>query len=286
MHNNNLNRLTPLPDANDIRLVKGFFDGGEPLNLHLHSIAVTLGNGQEIVLKSVQSLHSMYQVDKLAMDAMVYLFAARDLQLCEAHTQVNEKLRGYIKRERSQFLNSEISVVLFDGAISIESMLQHPIILEQVNSKSFLVSYRTVIPYFWSAKSEWVLAIIDTATSSVQFVHAFYHSAISTLVTSDERSALNVFLKDRIESMLKNSTVGEYVSTKWTFHMSIEVNGRVTVINDVRTVVYNANDSGLYILFAMECDFFDSPIFAPDRTHWSNFRTRMAYCLLSKQLLF
>jgi hypothetical protein len=41
--------------------------------------------------------------------------------------------------------------------------------------------------------------------------------------------------------------------------MSMEVNGRVTVINDVRTVVYNANDSGLYILFAMECDLFDSP---------------------------
>ncbi len=108
---------------------------------------------------------------------------------------------------------------------------------------------------FWSAKSEWVLAIIDTATSSVQFVHAFYHRAISFLVTSDERSALNVFFKDRIESMLQNSTVGEYVSTKWTFYMSIEVNGRVTVINDVRTVVYNANDSGLYILFAMECEF-------------------------------
>ena len=193
---------------------------------------------------------------------------------------------GYIKRERSQFLNSEISNILFDSAISIESMLQHPIILEQVNSKSFLLSYRTVIPYFWSAKSEWVLAIIDTATSSVQFVHAFYDSAISTLISSDERSALNVFLKERIESILQISTVGEYVPSKWTFHMSIEVNGRVTVINDVRTVVYNANDSGLYILFATECDFFDSPIFAPDRTHWSNFRTRMAYCLLSKQLLF
>ena len=48
--------MTPLPDANDIRLVKGFFDGGEPLNLHLHSPAVSLGNGVEIILKSVQSV--------------------------------------------------------------------------------------------------------------------------------------------------------------------------------------------------------------------------------------
>jgi hypothetical protein len=88
--------LTPLADANDIRMVKGFFDGGEPINLHLHSPAVTLGNGQEVVVKSVQSLHSGYCLDQTAMDAMVYLFAARDLQLCDAHKQVNEKLRGYV----------------------------------------------------------------------------------------------------------------------------------------------------------------------------------------------
>ena len=278
--------MTPLPDAKDIRLVKGFFDGGESLNLHLHSVAVTLGNGREIVLKTVQSLHTGYQLEKPAMDAMIDLFAARDMQLCEAHTQVNEKLRGYIKRERSQFLNSDVSDVLFDGTISIGSVLQHPLILEMVNSKSFITCYRTMIPYFWSAKSEWVLTIIDTATSSVHFVHPFYDSAISTLITSDERSALNFFMKDKIESILQNSTIEDYVPGKWTFHMNIEENGRVTVINDVRTVVYNANDSGLYILYAMECDFFDSPIFAPDLTHWSNFRTRMAYCLLSKQLLF
>jgi hypothetical protein len=61
--------MTPLPDANDIRLVKGFFDGGEPLNLHLHSPAVSLGNGAEIILKSVQSLHSGYCLDPAAMDA-------------------------------------------------------------------------------------------------------------------------------------------------------------------------------------------------------------------------
>jgi len=113
------------------------------------------------------------------------------------------------------------------------------------------------------------------------------YSAISTLlITSDELSALNFFMKDKIESILQNSTIEDYVPGKWTFHMNIEENGRVTAINDVRTVVYNANDSGLYILYAMGYDFFNSPIFAPDLSQWSNFRTRLAYCLLSKQLLF
>ena len=86
-----------------------------------------------------------------------------------------------------------------------------------------------MIPYFWSAKSEWVLAIIDTATSSVHFVHPFYDSAISTLITSDERSALNFFMKDKIESILQNSTIEDYVPGKWTFHMNIKENGRVSL---------------------------------------------------------
>ena len=278
--------MTPLADANDIRMVKGFFDGGEPINLHLHSPAVTLGNGQEVVVKSVQSLHSGYCLDQTAMDAMVYLFAARDLQLCDAHKQVNEKLKGYVQRDRSQFFCSEISIVLFDGTTSMESILQHPKILEIITSKSISTCYRTIIPYFWSTKGEWVLVIIDTVTSSVQFIHPFYASEITAPISSDERSALNIFLKDKIEQVLQKIIGDEYVPGIWTFYMNIEENGRVSVINDTRTVVYNATDSGLYVLFAMECDYFDSPIYAPDPTHWTNFRTRMAYCLLNKQLLF
>ena len=279
--------MTPLVDANDVRMVKGFFDGGEPLNLHLHSPAVTLGNGTEIVLKSVQSFHSGYCLDQPAMDAMVYLFEARDLQLCDAHKQVNEKLRGYVRRERSQFLCSEVSNILFDTTASTESILQHPKILEIITSKSVSTCYRTIIPYFWSTKGEWVLTIIDTVTSSVQFIHPFYASEITVLISTNERSALNIFLKDKIEPVLQQTIGEEYVPGKWTYYMNIEETGRVvSVINDTRTVVYNAYDSGLYVLFVMECDYFDSPIYAPDPTHWTNFRTRMAYCLLNKQLLF
>ena len=78
------------------------------------------------------------------MDAMVYLFAARDLQLCDAHKQVNETLRGYVQRGRSQFLGSEISNVLFNGTTSMESILQHPKILKIITSKSISTCYRTI----------------------------------------------------------------------------------------------------------------------------------------------
>ena len=60
---------------------------------------------------------------------------------------------------------------------------------------------------------------------------------------------------------------------------------QVLVINGTRSTIYNPLDSGLYVLFAMECDYFDSPVYAPDPIHWTTFRIRMAYCLLNKQLL-
>ena len=254
------------------------------MNLHLHSHAVTLGNGVEIVVKNVQSFQQGYRLDVTAMDAMIYLFNARDSQLLEAHTQVNEKLRGYTRREQSQYISSDVSRVLFDQTSSVESMLHHPTVLEIINSKSFITYYRTVIPFFWV--DEWILIIIDTITYSVHFVHPLYSNDITNPSTSDERCALNVFLKGHIEAILQTSTGVEYTSGKWKFYLSLEENGRVTVIDGTQTVVYNNEDSGLYILFAMECDYFDSPIFAPDHTHWSNFRTRMAYCLLNRQLLF
>ena len=129
-------RLTLLADAKNVRLVSGFFEGGESLNLHLHSHAVTIDNGVEIVVKNVQSLQVGYRLlDIATMDAIVYLFNSRDVQLCEVHTQVNEKLRGYMKRDQSQYLHSKVSHVLFDESLPIDSKLQHPTVLEIINSK-------------------------------------------------------------------------------------------------------------------------------------------------------
>ena len=45
------------------------------------------------------------------------------------------------------------------------------------------------------------------------------------------------------------------------------------------------NDSGIFVLYAMECDYFDAPIFA-DPQDWVNIRRKLAYSLLRKQLLY
>jgi hypothetical protein len=47
-------------------------------------------------------------------------------------------------------------------------------------------------------------------TSSVQFIHPFYASEITAPISSDERSALNIFLKDKIEQVLQMDFLYEY----------------------------------------------------------------------------
>ena len=46
-----------------------------------------------------------------------------------------------------------------------------------------------------------------------------------------------------------------------------------------------STDSGIYLTYAIECDYFDAPIFA-DTQGWSLIRQKMAYCVLNQEILF
>ena len=48
--------------------------------------------------------------------------------------------------------------------------------------------------------------------------------------------------------------------------------------------VSNVPDSTIYILYAMECDNYDTPIFADDQD-WPNIRRKFTYSLINNQLL-
>lgn len=43
--------------------------------------------------------------------------------------------------------------------------------------------------------------------------------------------------------------------------------------------------SGIYIIYFVECDYFDAPIFAPLDMDWINIRRTLAYCIINEQLL-
>ena len=53
---------------------------------------------------------------------------------------------------------------------------------------------------------------------------------------------------------------------------------------DMKREVALLTDSGIYITYAIECDYFDAPIFAEPQD-WVHFRNRLAYCILKKEFL-
>ena len=44
----------------------------------------------------------------------------------------------------------------------------------------------------------------------------------------------------------------------------------------------NHVDSGLYVLYAIECDYYDCPIFATTPEDFYNIRMKLSHCLLYK----
>ena len=50
--------------------------------------------------------------------------------------------------------------------------------------------------------------------------------------------------------------------------------------------VTDRNDSGIYVSYAMECDYFDLPIYGELSSDLLNLRKKLAYWLLKQQLLY
>ena len=277
-------------DAKEIQTVQGMFAGGEPLNLHLHSNAVTIGdeeNTVDINVRSVQSLCSGYSVENPAMEAIIQLFNSRDKSICEAYKEVNEKKIGYIPRMRSLYISINISTILFNSNdASLDELVQIPVVAGLISNRSIVSNYRTVIPYFWSLHQQWIVIIIDSITKRILILYPRYDQSIRCPSTSDSRVALNSAIKEVISKLIQLSDNENYVETDWIYQYSDpeDSNDKVLLIGESHTTVFHANDSGIFVLYAMETDYFNAPFYAPEKLDWDNFRIRLAYCLLSKQL--
>jgi len=282
--------LSPILDAREVQTVQGMFAGGEPLNLHLHSHAVTIGDdesGISVNVRSVQSLCSGYICEDIAMEAIILLFNSRDKAICGAYKEVNENKVGYIPRVSSVYISIKLSKILFESNnVSLDSLLQHPLVIELVSSKTLLLQYRTVIPFFWSLFQEWVLIILESTTKRIQVIFPRYHSSIGCPTTADDRVTLNTVIREVLLKIIQHSDSESFVDSSWAFVYSDpeDVNDKLLLVGDAQTVVYDRKDSGVFVLYAMETDYFNAPFYAPERRDWDNFRIRIAYCLLSKQL--
>ena len=292
-------RLEPSTNQDEWKLVSDMFDGGERLNLTINSRAIPRNEEycSRVLVKDVQSFSSGFLVSKIAMDAIQYLHGRRDQLLCDAHELVNNKLVGYVKRKSSIFPMSSLIDKLVTTTLSISDMLRDDEVVIFINNRSVKDSYRIVIPYLWEVKQEWILIIIDNFISTTHFIYTKYEDSSNYPSSNDERMAFNLSLEARIKSLLEAISVAhprdhdlERETIAHTFAYQ-NPESHDTPSNCYRTpsgrsgMVKLSTDSGLYVSYAMECDYYDAPVFA-DENDWLCIRKHTAYSIPNQHLPF
>jgi hypothetical protein len=240
------------------------------------------------------------------MDAFLELCVLRDSQLVTAFNEANSDKAGYVPRSGCTYLNSQYAGLLMQTDLSVEQFLSDNLVADLIQKQLFLHSYRTIIPLLWKGdNNEWLLIIIDCSNQSVHFIFAKFSGVIESQISDDAKAALSVSLKEKIEAVFTAQqqqqqqllVVGNNNETNqpmipWTF-----VNHFNSAPDDILTEpqkriplshnrgVPSKSDSGIYIMHSIECDYFDTPIFAHLDADWQNIRHNLAYCIINEQLM-
>jgi hypothetical protein len=211
--------------------------------------------------------------------------------------KVNEKKIGYILRQESYFVSSKIASILFAADTSMEGTIAHPLVQSLIRSATFLTKYRIVIPFFWSCMKEWMLVIMDTYLKHIYLIYTRYTSPVG-LSSSEDRLNLNESIVKKLQRILKESAVpigqenleqnSSPSSWKVFYHdpdiplASIQLGCNRTPRN-LPGSVSKQEDSGIYIAYAIDCDYYDCPIYATEED-WVNIRRNIAYYVLNTHL--
>jgi hypothetical protein len=282
-------------------------------NLNANSIVVTINNKYPIDVKCIQSLKSDQFLSEKAMDAFLELCAVRDLQLVTAFNEVNIDKAGYITRLGSTYLNSQFSSLLMQSDLSVEELLRHDLVQTLLQNHTIQKSYRTVIPILWKGDhhDEWFLIILDTSNHTVNFIFTRFSATIESPISDDSKAALTVNLREKLEVLLSRVTIQQQQQQQpadditigepnieqqppipWTFVNYFNSATEDQPVDSQRRIPLTHNHgvpekaaSGIYIIYFVECDYFDAPIFAPLDMDWINIRRTLAYCIINEQLL-
>ena len=304
-------RLDPTADGEDIQLIRDLFDGGEARRMGPSSVAVQIekrillndytpdtfhywqSGDHAVTVQIFQSLQAGEILSCEAMDAMLQLFINRDQQMCEAYVQVNEKKTGYIQRLESMYVKSFFSSKLKRDH-PIADMLREPQIAFCVEKQFFLKPYRCIMPLLWDAKNEWILIVIEASVRAVQIIYPKYVSNVAQSSSGDERVAYSIVLREILFAILSASEIAHATNVPWDCFCiynspgtndSLKGSTNHRIPDGMDCGLTNHLDSGLYILYAIECDYYDSPIFATLADDYDNIRMKLAHCLLNKQLI-
>lgn len=243
------------------------------------------------------------------MDALLKLFSARDEMLSEAHKEMSQHKRGYNPRRASLYINTAVAKILFDNNSTIEELLCHPSIAALIADRSFEVCYKIMIPFMY--KDEWMLVIVDNSSSSKHDVHFVYpkYKDIVAPNKPDEHCAFNLRIIQKIDSILDLCKSNESASIEPILAVADIQAPQPAAVNIPRRYIFQdpestyisntchrtpngmpgsvtlTTDSGIYVAYAMECEYFDAPIFAETDDCWNIIRRKFAYWLLCNQML-
>lgn len=182
---------------------------------------------------------------------------------------------------------------------SVESMLADPSIAFCIQKQLFVKAYRCIIPILWEHKNEWILIIIDPSTRSVHTIYPKYTADVLQGSSGDERVSNSIFLRDKLNAILSASPPALQATpdaniVSWQFYCIYNSTGANDTLKDNvnhRTPtgmdfgVSQHNDSGIYILHVMECDYYDCPVFNTIADDWNIIRMKISHCILNKQLI-
>jgi len=240
------------------------------------------------------------------MDSILELNKERDARISEAFELVNKKKRGYIYRRPCQYVESSVANVIFSSVLTQEEILQNMSVSTLIRERKILKAYRSYIPYFWEKMNEWILVIVDTEQSSISIIYCRFEANVS-LSKARDRQQLNDVITPRMQFVLMESSRDLpnvvtnvppsqepllYCRAQWTLSYQ-DPDAQVITTSEIscRTPlgmngrISAQASSGVYIAYALECDYYDAPIYA-ENDHWENIRRYLAYCILNNEPLF
>ena len=165
-------RLEACFDEAEVFLVDAILEGGARMNMNLSSIACTV-EGLDVSVKSLTSLNKGNDIDNVLMEAIVRLHTRRDEMVLEAYL-VNEKKAGYTPRRACSYVSPDVTRIMFSTEYDDSVALQNPAVILIVASGKLLASHRTVLPYYWAEKKEWMLMIVDSTVATIHIIYARY----------------------------------------------------------------------------------------------------------------
>ena len=195
---------------------------------------------------------------------------------------------------------SEVANILF-SELTIDVTLRHNSVQLLANTGTLLTAHRTIIPYYWSAKMEWLVVIVDNSMKEIHIVYPRYVSPIEAAISALDRDKQNQLIVTKIKAVLDISvmpatqmaTAAEKTNSMSLSWKIICSDPEVATINipkacsrtpcHMEGCINNKQDSGLYISYAIECDYYDVPIYA-NLDDWENFRLKLVYYLLNNDL--